>query len=101
MALGDNHLDLAPSAQDRQIAFALPKALDPYVVVWFNARKLDGESVADFVCRWACKEGVRYQQLTVLEGAQNDHKAACDATDELLNTDNATLHAEAKALLDE
>lgn len=99
MALGSNHLNLSPAAEDRSVAFTIPKAVDPYVDEWYTAMKNEGETFNAFLLRLVCEKGVEYKKLSVIATASTDHQTAQTTNDGLLNTDNVTLHAEALALL--
>ena len=44
-------ITLAPSATDRVLSITIPKAIDPYLVAYFNAEKLAGETINQFAVR--------------------------------------------------
>lgn len=47
---------LPPSTTDRTVIFTVPKEIDPYLVAWFQATKLTGETPATFCLRILMRE---------------------------------------------
>ena len=73
------NLDLEADATDTAVAFDVPKALTPYALEFYAARKKVGETFEKFMCRHVCEAAVHWKAAVLLQRLTQENQDASTA----------------------